>query len=92
MGRRCPIETAENKVSDEVFLPCRICQLLTLNYLLFGENAKTMLILSDGYWSAVTSDKLCGQTAIRIGKGVPKCMLRSPNLVNECFSTCPVSD
>ena len=45
--------------------------------LLFDGNAKTMLILSDGYWSAVTSDKFCDQAAIRIGKGVPKGILRS---------------
>ena len=48
-------------------------------------NAKTMSILSDGYWSAVTSDKLCDQTAIRIGKGVPKGMLRSADMVCECL-------
>ena len=44
--------------------------------------------LSDGYWSAVTSDsdKLCDQTAIRISKGVPKDILRSAELVKECIS------
>ena len=47
-----------------------------------------MLIVSDGYWSAVTSDRLCDQTAIRIGKRVPKGVLRSADLVlvNECIS------
>ena len=47
-----------------------------------------MLIVSDGYWSAVTSDRFCDQTAIRIGKGVPKGVLRSADLVlvNECIS------
>ena len=73
-------------MSDEVFLPCWICQVFTLHYLLFDGNAKTMLILSDGYWSAVTSDRFCDQTAIRIGKGVPKGILRSAELVNECVS------
>ena len=68
-------------MSDEVFLPCWICQVFTLHYLIFDGNAKT--ILSDGYWSAVTSDKLCDQTAIRIGKGMPKGILRSADLVNE---------
>ena len=66
---------------DEVFLPCWI-----LHYLLFDGNAKTVLIWSDGYLSAVTSDKLCYQTAIRIGKGMPKAILRSADLVNECIS------
>ena len=55
-----------------MFLPCWICQVTILHYLLFDGNAKTMLIYSDGYLSAVTSDKLCDQTASRIGKGVPK--------------------
>ena len=73
-------------MSDEVFLPCWICRVLLLHYLLFDGNTKAMLILSDGYWSAVTSDKFCGQTAIRIGKGVPKDILRSADLVNECIS------
>ena len=45
-----------------------------------------MLILSDGYWTAVTSDTLYDQTAIRIGKRVPKGILRSADLVNECIS------
>ena len=45
-----------------------------------------MLILSDGYWSAVTSDKFYDQTAIRITKVVPKDILRSAELVNECIS------
>ena len=45
-----------------------------------------MLILSDGYWSAVTSDKFCDQTAIRIGKGVPRGILRFADLVFECIS------
>ena len=45
-----------------------------------------MLILSDGYLSAVTSDKFCDQTAIRISKGVPKDKLRSAELVNEYIS------
>ena len=71
MGRRSPIETAEDEVSDEVFLHYWICQAL------FDKNAKTMLILPDGYWSAVTSDKFCDQTAIRIGKAVLKGKLRS---------------
>ena len=71
-------------MSDEVFLPCLICQVLALRY--FDGNAKTMLILSDGYWSAVTSDNLCDQTAIRISKGVPKDKLRSAELVNEYIS------
>ena len=57
----------------------------TLHYLLFGGIAKTMLLLSDGYWSAVRSDKFCDQTAIRIGKGVPKGIQRSADLVNECL-------
>ena len=73
-------------MSDEVFLPCWIFQVFTLHHLLFDGNAKTMLILSDGYWSAVTSDKFCDQTAIRIGKGVRKGILRSADLVNECIS------
>ena len=73
-------------MSDKVFLPCWIFQVFTLHYLLFGGNAKTMLILSDGYWSAVTLDEICDQTAIRIGKGVPKGILRSADLVNECIS------
>ena len=68
MGRESLIETAE----DEVFLPCWICQVFTLHYLLFDGNATTMLILSDGYWTAVTSDTLCDQSPIRIGKGVLK--------------------
>ena len=72
-------------MSDEVFLPCRIYQVFTLHYLLFDGNARTMLILSDGYWIAVTSDKFCDQTAIRISKGVPKDILRSAELVNECI-------
>ena len=81
VGRRSPIETAEEEeVSDEVFLHCWICQVL------FDGNAKTMLILPDGYWSAVTSDKFCDQTAIRIGKGVLKGTLQSADLVNECIS------
>ena len=50
------------------------------------EIPNTMLILSDGYWSAVTSDTFCNQTAIRIGKGVPKGVLQSADLVNECIS------
>ena len=45
-----------------------------------------MLIQSDRYWSAVTSDKICDQTAIRTGKGMPKFILRSADLVNECIS------
>ena len=45
-----------------------------------------MLILSDGQWSAVTSDTFCDQTVIRIGKRVPKGLLRSADLVNECIS------
>ena len=44
-----------------------------------------MLILSDGYWSAVTSDNLCDQNAIRICKWVPKGILRSADLVNEYY-------
>ena len=71
---------------DKVFLPCWICNVFTLHYLLFDGNAKTVLIWSDGYLSAVTSDKFCYQTTIRIGKGVPKGMLRSADLVNECIS------
>ena len=71
---------------DEVFLPYWICQIFTLHSLLFKGNATTMLILSDGYWSAVISDKFCDQTAIRICKGVPKGILRSADLVNECIS------
>ena len=63
-------------MSDEVSLPCWIFQVTTLYYL-FDGNAKTMLISSDGYLSAVTSDMFCDQTAIRIGKGVPKGILRS---------------
>ena len=70
-------------MSDEVFLPCWICQVFTLHYLIFDGNAKTMMIFSDGYWSAVTSDKFCDQTAIRIGKRMPKGILRSADLVNE---------
>ena len=54
--------------------------MFTLHYILFDGNAKTMLILSDGYWSEVTSEKLCDQTAIRI-KGI----LRSAELVNYCI-------
>ena len=73
-------------MSDEVFLPCWTCQVFTLHYLLFDGNAKTMLIFANGYWSAVTSDKLCDQTAIIIGKGVPKGILRSADLVIECIS------
>ena len=75
-------------MSDEVFLPCWICQVFTLHYLLFDENAQTMLILSVGYWSAVKSDKFCDQTATRIAKGVPKGILRSADLIllNECIS------
>ena len=45
-----------------------------------------MLILSDGYWSAVTSDKFCDQTALRISKEMPEDILRSAELVNECIS------
>ena len=75
---RSPIETTEDEVSDEVFLPCWICQVFTYHCLLFYGNAKTVLILPDGYWSAVTSDKFCDQTAIRIGNGV--------------YLTCTVSD
>ena len=73
-------------MSDEVFLPCWICQVFTLHYLLFDRNAKTVFILSDGYWSSVSLDKFCDQTAIRIGKGVPKVILRFADLVNECIS------
>ena len=62
-------------MSGEVFLPCWICQIFLLHYLLFDGNAKTMLILSDGYWSAVTSDMFCDHTAIKIGKRVPKGIL-----------------
>ena len=40
----------------------------------------------------VKSDKLCDQTANRIGKGVPKGILRSADLVNVCISTCTISD
>ena len=61
MGRCNPFKTAE----DEVFLPCWICQVFILHYLLFDGDATTMLILSDGYWSAVTSDKLCDNNSIR---------------------------
>ena len=57
-------------------------KVFTLHYLLFDGNAKTMLILSDGYWRAVTSNKFCDETAIRIGKEVPKGILRSADLVN----------
>ena len=71
---------------DEVFPPCSICHVFTLHYLLFDGNAKTVLIWSDGYCSEVTSDKLCYHTTIRIGKGVPKGILRSADLVNECIS------
>ena len=85
MGNWSPNETAEDEVSDEVFLPCWIYQAFTLHYLLFDGNAKTMLNLSDGYWSAVTPEKLCDRTAIRIGKGVPKGILLSAELVNECI-------
>ena len=75
-------------MSDEEFLPCWICQVhvFTLHYLLLDGNVKTMFILSDGQWSAVTSDTFCDQTVIRIGKGVPKGLLRSADLVNECIS------
>ena len=52
----------------------------------YDGNAKTMLILSDGYWSAVTSDKFCDQTALRISKEMPEDILRSAELVNECIS------
>ena len=62
-------------MSDEVFLPCWICQVFTLHYLLFDGNAKTMLILFDGYLNAFTSDKFCDQTAIRVSDGVPKDIL-----------------
>ena len=75
-------ETAEDEVSDEVFFPCCICQLFTLHYLLFDVNAKSMLILSNGYWSVVIFDKFCEQSAIIISKGVPKGIIRSANLVN----------
>ena len=57
-----------------------------ITLLIFDGNAKTMLILSGGYWSAVTSDKFCDQTAIRIGKGVPKGIQRSAELVNVCIA------
>ena len=80
-----PIQTLEDEVSDEEFLPCWTCQVFTLHYILFGGNAKTTLILSDGYRRAVTSDKFCEQTAIEIGKGVLKGILRSADLVNECI-------
>ena len=73
-------------MSGEVFLPCWVCQVFTLHYLLFDRNAKTMLILSDEYWSAVTSDKFCDQTAIRICKRMPKDILQSADVVNECIS------
>ena len=73
-------------MSNEVFLLCWVCQVFPLHYLLFDGNVKTMLILSDGYCSAVTSDKFCDQTAIRNSKGVPKDILRSAELVNECIS------
>ena len=43
VGRWSPIETAEDKVSDEVFLLCLILQVFTLHYLLFDRNAKTIL-------------------------------------------------
>ena len=66
-----------------IFLPCWICQVFPLHYLVFDGDTNTTLILSDGYWSAVTSDKV---TAIKIGKGVPKCILRSADLVIECIS------
>ena len=42
--RWCPIETAEDEVSDEVFLLCLIWHVFTLHYLLFDWNAKTILI------------------------------------------------
>ena len=73
-------------MGDEVFLPCWICRVFTLHYLLFDGNAKTMLNLSDGYWTVVTSDTFCDQAAIRIGKGVPKGIHRTADLVNECIS------
>ena len=44
VGRWCPIETAEDEVSDEVFLLCLIWHVFTLHYLLFDWNAKTILI------------------------------------------------
>ena len=75
MGRCSPIETAEDEVSGAVFLPCWICQVFTLHYLSFDGNATIMLILSDGYWNAVTPDTFCDQTAIKIGKGVQKGIL-----------------
>ena len=73
-------------MSDGTFLSCWICQVFTLHYLLFDGNATTMLILSDGHWSAVTADRFCDQTAIRISKGEPKGILRSADIVNECIS------
>ena len=74
------LQTAEEEQSDVVLLHCWICQVL------FDGNAKTMLILPDGYCSAVTSDKFCDQTAVRNGKGVLKDILQSADLVNECIS------
>ena len=44
-----------------------------------------MLILSDGYWNAVSSDAFCDQIVIIISKGL-KCILLSANLVNEGLS------
>ena len=70
-------------MGDEVFLPCWICQVFTLHYLFFDGNAKSKLILSNGYWSVVIFDKFCEQTAIRICKGVSKGIVRSADLVNE---------
>ena len=40
VGRWSSIKTAEDEVSDEVFLPCWICQVFTLHYLLFDGNER----------------------------------------------------
>ena len=68
VGRWSPIETDE----DEGFLICWICQVFTLHYLLFDGNATTMLILSDAYWSAVTSDKFCDQLPLELARGAKR--------------------
>ena len=64
-------------MSDVVCLPCWLLPGIHITLLIIDGNAKTMLLLPDGYLSTVTSDKFCDQTAIRNGKGVPKGIQRS---------------
>ena len=52
---------------------------------------KTMLILFDGYWNAVSSEKFCDQTAIRIRKGAIKGILLSADLVNKWITAFPIT-